>query len=76
MNRKEAMALAVEIVDKWSSSAPVKSNGHTVDGWKAPSLAEKVDAAEKLASFLWDAADDTVRPDEKEQVYTDGTIDA
>jgi hypothetical protein len=53
MNRKEAMLLAKELVDSMSIP-PTKSNGYAVDGWKAPTLAEKVDAIEKLANFLWD----------------------
>jgi hypothetical protein len=59
MNRKEAMEMAVEIVDK-QCVVPTKSNGYTVDGWKAPSLEERTDAYIKLAEFLWDANDDTV----------------
>jgi len=53
MNRKEAMEMAVEIVEA-QSKVPIKSNGYAVDGWKAPTLAEKTDAILKLAEFLWD----------------------
>ena len=54
MNREQAMDKAVEIVDKWSSEEPKNSKGYGITGWKPPTLGEKVDAAEKLASFLWE----------------------
>jgi hypothetical protein len=61
MNREEAVDKAVEIVEKWS--APVmKSNGYAADGWKAPSLEEKVEAVQKLADFLWEPAPTTALP--------------
>lgn len=56
MNRKEAMEIAVDIVDKWSAT-PMKSNGYAVDGYKAPTLAEKTNAVKEIADFLWDASD-------------------
>lgn len=68
MNRGEAMDKAVEIVEKWCA-APMKSNGYTVDGWKAPSLSEKADAAEKLANFLWEVDDVKVAGTGDSQIF-------
>jgi hypothetical protein len=56
MNRAEAMALAVKIVDE-QCTVPLKSNGYAIDGWKAPSLQEKTEAILKLAEFLWEPQD-------------------
>ena len=52
MNREQAMDKAVKIIDE-QCKVPMKSNGYALDGWKAPSLEEKVDAIIKLADFLW-----------------------
>lgn len=72
MNRKEAVEMAVKIVDEWCKT-PVKSNGYPVDGWKTPTLLmAKTYAVKALADFLWDADDDVVasvyRPLEDEGV--------
>lgn len=56
LSRKEATELAVKIIDE-QAKVPMKSNGYPADGWKAPSLAEKVDAIVKLAEFMWEPED-------------------
>ena len=68
MNRKEAMEMAVAIVETWSAQ-PTKSNGYPVDGWKHPGLEEKTRAVVELASFLWEVEDDVFEvkgPDDAE----------
>lgn len=51
MTRLEALKAAEELVDRLGS-APVNSRGYTVDGWRAPSLDDRVDAILKTAAFL------------------------
>lgn len=51
MSRADALTMAWEMSEKLSA-APVKSNGYPVDGWKAPTLAERTDAILRLAEFL------------------------
>lgn len=49
--RAVALDKAREVVDGLST-APVKANGYAVDGWRAPTLDERVDAILRLAAFL------------------------
>lgn len=54
MNRAEAMAFADQLVTGWIDNPPKNDRGYTRDGWKTPSLKERTDAVEQLASFLWE----------------------
>lgn len=51
LTRAEAVQEAVKLVDAMST-APTKSNGYTVDGWKAPTLADRVQAIQDLTATL------------------------
>jgi hypothetical protein len=59
MNRAEAMKMAVEIIDKWSTQPSTTGTNayNKTEVTRTPTLGEKVAAAEQLASFLWDAED-------------------
>lgn len=52
MNREEALAKADAIVTGWIADPPKNGRGYVADGWKAPSLAERTEAVERLAGFL------------------------
>jgi hypothetical protein len=51
LDRSDALVRAQEMVDKLST-APTKSNGYTVDGWKAPTLSERTTQVLRLAAFM------------------------
>lgn len=59
MTRAEALALAVETVDKLSSP-PINARGYTQDRYTPPTVGERVAAVLKLAEFLTtDTAEET-----------------
>lgn len=51
MTRLEALKAAEELVDKLTT-APTNSRGYTVDGWRAPTLSDRVTAILTTAAFL------------------------
>jgi hypothetical protein len=58
MNREEAVDKATAIVEKLG--APVLNNRGYADGYKPPTLTERVQAILELAGFLWDVDPDQV----------------
>ena len=62
MNKVEAMEWAADYAERNKLFLPpMKGNGYPVDGWKAPSAAERADIITKLA---WQVMDED--PKEKE----------
>lgn len=56
MSPAQALDKAAEMVDKLST-VPMKSNGYPVDGWRAPTLGERVQAIRDLAVLLMEGGD-------------------
>jgi hypothetical protein len=52
VNREDAVRLATEIVEKMGNTPDLNSRGYKVDGWKAPTVAERADAIVKIAETL------------------------
>lgn len=50
-DRAAALTAAVEITEKLAA-VPLKANGYAVDGWKAPTLAERTRAIQDLTATL------------------------
>jgi len=46
--------LAVSTVEEMTSKVPTNKNGYPLDGFKAPTFTEKIEAIERLANFLWE----------------------
>lgn len=69
MNRAEALAFADQLVAGWIASPPTNARGYS-DGWKVPTLAERTEAVEKLAAFLWDVEEKPVGRDFSPPVST------
>lgn len=58
LTRLDAFQQAKALVDEMSK-APVNSKGYTPDGWKAPSLHEKMNETLRVAEFLLGGTDAT-----------------
>lgn len=51
MTREEALRLADLMVTGWINDPPKNARGYS-DGWKPPTIAERTEAVERLATFL------------------------
>lgn len=52
MDRKEAVELAAEIVEKMGNAEDLNKRGYKIDGWKPMTGPERADAIVKLAEVL------------------------
>jgi hypothetical protein len=52
VDRAQALTEAAEFVDKHVATPPTNSRGYTVDGWRAPTAAERWGLIEQVARFL------------------------
>jgi len=73
LSREEALEVAVAVVEKLGNTPDLNARGYKVDGWKPPTVEERVAAILAIAGFLVRPTGPAVPPLSPEHVHNGST---